>query len=120
MKAFAGGNLLDQRREALSFVTSLEGIDVVAVGMVSAKELLVNIALLHDSEIDDELWEETSRNSKRVFIASFLCKGCGTCIEYCPNEALYLEDGVCKIKTDRCILCGYCAPRCPEFAIRMV
>ncbi len=119
MKAYAGGNLLGDRRGALDFVTSLKGIDVVAVGMVNAKELLVNVALLEDSKVDERLWKETAQNTKQVFIAPF-CSGCGTCLDRCPNDALYLEDGICKIRPDECILCGYCAPDCPEFAIRMV
>ncbi len=119
MKAFAGGNLLEDRRGALDFVTSLRGIDVVAVGMVNVKELLVNTALLEGSEVDEKLWEETARNNKQMFIAPF-CAGCGTCLDHCPNDALYLEDGKCKIRREQCILCGYCAPDCPQFAIRMV
>jgi len=29
-------------------------------------------------------------------------------------------DGKAVVDVERCILCGYCAPHCPMFAIRMV
>ena len=119
MKAFAGGNLLDQRREALEYVLSVQGVDVVAVGMVSADEVEVNVSLFSEEEVDPDLWERTSGSQKRLIILGF-CEGCGSCIEYCPNEALSLSEEICQVDRDSCILCGYCAPACPMFAIRLV
>ena len=120
MKVFGGGNLLGDRSSALDYVLSLKGIDVVSIGMLHESELTVNLGLLEDSEIDPEIWEATAGGeSKRLHILR-LCTGCETCIEYCPNGALSIQDGKCEVDRDRCILCGYCAPHCPEFAIRMV
>lgn len=44
------------------------------------------------------------------------CKGCGTCVEKCPIEALSLIDGVSQHDESRCIGCGVCTSQCPEGA----
>ena len=55
-------------------------------------------------------------------------KGCGFCVEYCPNKVLVLSDQfnakgyhppVVK-ETDKCVNCGFCRMICPEFAIYTV
>ncbi len=118
MKVFAGGNLIDERQEALDYVLSIRGMGVVSIGMVNESELEVNVGLMK-GEVDPRLYEETGRSSKRLMIARF-CAACSTCLEHCPNEALYIEGDQCLLDRDRCILCGYCAPMCPQFAIRMI
>lgn len=47
------------------------------------------------------------------------CKGCGICVAFCPTATLKLvEDGKCKIVyPEKCIKCGQCELRCPDFAI---
>ncbi|HEY0868089.1 MAG TPA: FAD-dependent oxidoreductase [Fimbriimonas sp.] len=48
-----------------------------------------------------------------------LCKGCLLCVQSCPTEILYL-DAKSKIDVtdiDRCVFCGMCEARCPDFAI---
>ena len=45
------------------------------------------------------------------------CKGCDLCIRSCPAGILSLADDG-KIHVDdvsRCIFCGVCAARCPDF-----
>jgi uncharacterized Fe-S center protein len=34
------------------------------------------------------------------------CTGCGTCIEWCPQEAITLDDRKAEIDGDKCIGCG--------------
>lgn len=118
MKVYGGGNLLDDSQQALEYVLSLKGIDVVAIGMVNSRELQVNLNLL-DGSVNEEQLRKTAKSSKQLLIAPF-CVGCGTCIDNCPNEALYMEGEQCHVDADKCILCGYCAPTCPEFAIRVI
>ncbi len=51
-----------------------------------------------------------------------LCKGCALCVNSCPTGILYL-DGKSKIALrdiGKCIFCGLCEARCPDFAIWMV
>lgn len=119
MKVFAGGNLLGDREAAMNYVLGVSGIEVVAVGMVSEFELMVNLDLVLGRRAGGEHWERTAGGEKALKILS-LCSGCGSCLDACPNGALELVDGVCRVDRERCILCGYCAPGCPQFAIRVV
>jgi len=119
MKALAGGHLIDQLEESFNFVRNIEGISSVAVGMVNPEELELNLKIFNDEKITQELLTQKIKPSKRLFILSF-CKGCGTCVKVCPNNALSLENGKAVVDPKLCILCGYCNPVCPEFAIRLI
>ena len=44
------------------------------------------------------------------------CKGCGTCVEKCPIEAIEIVDTLSVTNTDKCLGCGVCAHHCPENA----
>jgi len=49
-----------------------------------------------------------------------LCIGCGTCIDKCINEAIFINDnGKAQRIEERCIGCGVCAHFCPENAISL-
>lgn len=119
MKALAGGHLIDQLEESFNFVRNIKGISSIAVGMVNQKELELNLKIFNDEEIPQELLTQKIKPGKRLFILSF-CKGCGTCVKTCPNNALSLENGKAVVDHKLCILCGYCNPVCPEFAIRLI
>ncbi|MCK4233674.1 4Fe-4S binding protein [candidate division WOR-3 bacterium] len=47
------------------------------------------------------------------------CKGCGLCVNYCPQKILYLADDFKVHVSDEseCIGCHICEFRCPDFAI---
>ncbi|MBI3661288.1 4Fe-4S binding protein [Candidatus Acetothermia bacterium] len=50
------------------------------------------------------------------------CKGCGLCVNSCPANILYLN-GKSRIAVKdiaKCIFCGICEARCPDFAIWVV
>ena len=128
MKAFAGGNLLDDRIGALDYVTSLAGIDSIMIGALRPEEVDYNARYFLGQEIPPELAQVTTGKTKRL-VRIGNCTGCGTCVEACPAGALSLpagrrgrdeEEDKVKIDHERCILCGYCAPVCPQFALRMV
>jgi 2-oxoglutarate ferredoxin oxidoreductase subunit delta len=46
------------------------------------------------------------------------CKGCGICVTFCPTKILELKsDKICVTDEDKCIYCGQCELRCPDYAI---
>jgi len=45
------------------------------------------------------------------------CVGCGTCIKWCPKQAISLSDKQAKIDHDVCIGCGECISSCPTRVI---
>ncbi len=61
----------------------------------------------------------------KVNIIEYRCKGCGYCIEFCPNDVLeeskeFNEKGYYPpvVKEEgKCINCNFCQTICPEFAI---
>ncbi|MFC1833684.1 ferredoxin family protein [Thermodesulfobacteriota bacterium] len=62
----------------------------------------------------------------RVYIIDNRCKGCGFCIEFCPNSCLkeskrYNQKGYhppeLVFQAEDCRDCGLCSLICPEFAI---
>lgn len=118
MKALGGGNLLEDREGAFNYVRKLPGISSVAVGMVNHDELRMNLNIFEGQSVPDELANATIRE-KGLIVQSF-CKGCGRCVDICPNMAMSVIDGKAHNNREKCILCGYCAPVCPEFAIRLV
>ena len=118
MKALAGGHLINDIKDAYTFARNVSGISSVAVGMVTPQELDINIRLFNNEDIKaSELPSKVAANKQ--LIISFLCKGCGTCVETCPSSALRLENGTAIVDKKSCLLCGYCNPVCPEFAIRL-
>jgi 2-oxoglutarate ferredoxin oxidoreductase subunit delta len=64
---------------------------------------------------------ETKKKKEEAKIDIFhaWCKACGICVAFCPTGALakdeagypYVDD------LDKCINCGWCEIRCPDFAI---
>ncbi|MGI6393136.1 MAG: 4Fe-4S dicluster domain-containing protein [bacterium] len=55
-----------------------------------------------------------------LYIKPELCKGCEICIEFCPVKALSLDQKKLVVTADnmeKCIACGMCELRCPDFAI---
>ena len=48
------------------------------------------------------------------------CTGCGTCVEWCPTDAISInEDGLAQRDENACLGCGVCARFCPESAISL-
>ncbi len=60
-----------------------------------------------------------------IHIIKEQCKGCGFCVEYCPQDVLEISEEFNKkgyhpprIKNEQnCIACRLCEMMCPEFAI---
>jgi 2-oxoglutarate ferredoxin oxidoreductase subunit delta len=47
------------------------------------------------------------------------CKGCGICAAFCPTGVLAMNEAGRPYVKDisKCINCGWCEIRCPDFAI---
>ncbi len=47
------------------------------------------------------------------------CKACGICVAFCPTGALGRDEAGYSyvIDAEKCINCGWCELRCPDFAI---
>lgn len=55
---------------------------------------------------------------KNLLITEEWCKGCGICVEFCPTKVLEIKNEVVSIiDIDKCIKCGLCELRCPDYAI---
>lgn len=49
-----------------------------------------------------------------------ICTGCGTCVDWCPTDAIVLDDdGFAERDENACIGCGVCARFCPDDAISL-
>ena len=46
------------------------------------------------------------------------CKGCAICVEFCPHDVLFMENGLVRVyNLDACTACMLCELHCPDFAI---
>jgi 2-oxoglutarate ferredoxin oxidoreductase subunit delta len=58
--------------------------------------------------------------SKKLVIRHMWCKGCGICVAFCPKSILELKnDKICVSDESKCIYCGQCELRCPDYAIHL-
>ncbi|MDO4595144.1 MAG: RnfABCDGE type electron transport complex subunit B [Tissierellia bacterium] len=48
------------------------------------------------------------------------CLGCGTCVEHCPFDAMYMNNGVAMVDREKCVACGKCVEICPKDIIKLV
>ncbi|MGB9694307.1 MAG: 4Fe-4S binding protein [Fervidobacterium sp.] len=49
-----------------------------------------------------------------------LCTACGTCVDVCPFNALFIVDGTSVTDWEKCMGCGVCVERCPNGAKSLV
>lgn len=118
MKALGGGNLLANPGEAIDWARKIPGVSSLAIGVISVEELLQDLGIFGLKTGRENA--EITIKEKRLFVFEKMCKGCGECVEACHNEALFLQDGTARVDHEKCLLCGYCSPTCPMFAIRVV
>lgn len=121
MKPLGGGNLLNQAWEALQYAFGLADLDAVAVGMKSAAEVKANIALAK-GDFDEKWWREVEAGRNRRLHVDEWCRGCGRCVEVCPQQALLQtrEGEPVQVMHEKCVLCGYCGSACENFCIRII
>jgi ferredoxin len=71
-------------------------------------------------QADLSIWEKLEQRKRQLKIMDNFCSGCGVCVDACASRALIVDNGRVLLDTDNCVLCGYCAPACPDFLIRVV
>lgn len=119
MKPLGGGHLCAHFEEAFDFVRGHDCIDAVSVGMKDERELALNLAYFRGEEITDEMKKSVAGVERRLMI-NRLCRKCGKCVEVCEQNALQLGEKKAEVDLEKCIFCGYCAPECSVFAIRII
>lgn len=120
MKVLAGGNLVEDYHNAMSYARSIPKYASIALGMVSQQELTYNLAYFNEHSIDMDKLPTIEGFKKKFMVIPKLCKNCGTCITICPNSAIDRNNNHAYIQQEKCLKCGYCVGDCKEFAIRMV
>jgi uncharacterized protein len=118
MKPLGGGNLMKSYNECMKFVLELPFIHSVAIGMQSVEEVVMNICTVNNQEIPEDIRNKLG-NKKRGLHIDYWCEGCGKCIKKCGQNALEIVEGKVKVISENCVLCGYCAAVCPQFAIKI-
>ena len=83
--------------------------------------------MAQEASVDSASGQKTSevesmrreRLPKRINVYKRWCKSCNICVEFCPPHCLDLgSDGYPFLaQPDKCIDCGWCEIRCPDFAI---
>ncbi len=119
MKPLGGGHLLADPAEAFGWLRSLGTVDAVCCGMQSEAEIDVNVRLAEGLEPDPAALAATRREPRRLMIHDY-CRGCGKCVARCRQGALRLENGRCVCDQAKCVRCGYCAPVCEDFCIKVI
>lgn len=124
MKVLGGGHLsmtADETAAAFRFIADLEHVHAVAVGCRTPEEIQYDIALLEGREPAAEVARRVARQRRHLFIEEH-CEGCGDCLGACRYGALELTpSNPPRVRVDpgKCVLCGYCAPACRNFYIKV-
>ncbi len=63
--------------------------------------------------------KKKKKETPKIDIYKAWCKACGICVAFCPTGALAKDEaGNPYVKDiEKCINCGWCEIRCPDFAI---
>jgi aryl-alcohol dehydrogenase-like predicted oxidoreductase len=119
MKALGGGHLNQTPMEAFDFVLSHPYIQATAVGMKTTQEVAMNVALFSGQPVSPDVFKAVRAEARRLHVESW-CTGCGACVEACTAGAIIVENGRAKPDISRCVFCGYCGARCPDFCIKVI
>ena len=115
MKAFGGGNLIQDYRACLDYATKVPGNTAVMIGMADNDQVDRAVEYF-EKQLDESYVPDTSQ--KKLMVDQSDCEGCGICKNRCVSQAIFWnENGLAEIDPHKCVRCGYCAPVCPVRAI---
>ena len=64
--------------------------------------------------------------TEKVYTNPVRCKGCGYCINACPQEASSVSDHVnakgyntIVVEEEKCVVCGMCYRVCPDYVFEI-
>lgn len=120
MKPLGGGYLGKNAEAALTWVKDHPLVDAVALGMVTEEEVEMNINLFSGRPVDADLKVRLGNTKKELFVFTPICIGCKKCEQVCEQSSIRVVDGKAEVTKEKCILCGYCVPVCPKFALRII
>lgn len=63
---------------------------------------------------------ESQKQSPQIMFFKEKCKGCGSCLKRCPQNAIQLVEGYPVTDESKCTLCGKCSDFCPNNARELV
>lgn len=119
MKPLAGGHLAARAQEALAFVRDIPYIHSVALGLSSQAEIDFAASVFAGRRPAPATVRAVRAVRRRLEVEPW-CDGCGACVEACAHGALSVVSGRVCVDQARCVLCGYCAARCPGFYLKVV
>ncbi len=119
MKPLGGGHLIKDVEGAVEFVRKVPYLHSFAMGMQSKDEVDANINLINTRYIPDDIKKRINKKERRLHVADW-CIGCGSCVDTCKNDGIHLIDDKAVPDMEKCVLCGYCARKCPEFCIKVI
>lgn len=115
MKAFGGGNLIEDYRSCLDYASHIPGNTSVMIGMADCSQVDCAVEYFSGS-LDRNYVPDTT--GKHLMVDQSDCEGCGTCKARCVSRAIFWNSsGLAEIDQSKCVHCGYCAPVCPVRAI---
>jgi predicted aldo/keto reductase-like oxidoreductase len=119
MKPLGGGHLIKDVEESVEFVRSVPYLHSFAMGMQSKDEVDANVNLINNRFIPEDIKQRINKKERRLQIADW-CIGCGSCEKICKNGGIHIIDNKAVPDMEKCVLCGYCARKCPEFCIKVI
>lgn len=119
MKSLGGGNLFKKAADCLDYITALDYIDSVAIGMQDIDEIDANIEFFENKSFSETAKQKLFNKKRKIHIDDW-CIACGKCVKRCGQNALYIDDNTAKCDPTKCVLCGYCSTVCPEWAIKVI
>jgi len=80
---------------------------------------MARFVVINGSETLEMVEAKKKKEEPKIDIFKAWCKGCGICVAFCPTDVLAKDEtGYPYVKDiEKCINCGWCEIRCPDFAI---